>query len=210
MSTPTKSAWAAGACSAALLLALGACNDASNENDPNDRDPPGSAGSTSAGAGSGASEAGSGGSESGAAGDTMAGDPGSDGGAAAASAGEDGASSGTGDAPSWSAQIHPLLMGSCAGCHAREVMGGPPRPGGPGEGGQNGPGKFAADDAAAAYAALGPYVVAGKPNTSVLYIKVSEDEPSSGGQRMPPALRQLEDAKIQAIHDWIAAGAKQD
>jgi hypothetical protein len=109
--------------------------------------------------------------------------------------------------PTWSADIHPMLVGSCGNCHANRGGGGPPRPGGPGEGSNDAPGKFAVDDPHTAYLGLAAYVVARDADRSVLYIKISEDMPSTGGQRMPPALRQLEDSTIALVKSWIAAGA---
>jgi hypothetical protein len=107
--------------------------------------------------------------------------------------------------------IHPLLVGSCGNCHGSASSGddaGPIMPGLPGlEGGGDAPGKFAVDDPAAAYAAIQPYVQAAAPDSSILYIKISQDTPSTGGQRMPPALRQWDDPSIAAVHDWIARGA---
>jgi len=112
-----------------------------------------------------------------------------------------------GAALSFADDIQPLLVGGCGNCHGSQAPSGPPRPGGPGEGSAAAPGKFAVDDELAAYAAVLPYVVAGDPDASALYIKISQDAPSTGGGRMPPALRQWDDASIAAVHDWIASGA---
>jgi hypothetical protein len=119
--------------------------------------------------------------------------------------------------PRWTLDIYPRLVDSCGNCHGLAGSGddaGGPRPGLPGlpgvEGGSDAPGKFAVDDAAAAYAAVRPYLSPGAPEQSILYIKISEDAPTTGGQRMPPALRQWDDESIAAVHDWIAAGAPQN
>jgi hypothetical protein len=116
--------------------------------------------------------------------------------------------------PSWSAEVHPTLVSGCGGCHGDPsdndgglVIG---RPGGPGEGTGDAPGKFAVSDAHDAYHAIRPFVIPSDPDHSNLYIKISQDSPSTGGQRMPPALRQWDDASIQLVRDWIAAGALED
>jgi hypothetical protein len=52
------------------------------------------------------------------------------------------------------------------------------------------------------------YVVAGDPEASLLYNIISA--PLDDGQRqMPPGL-ELEDEKLQLVHDWIEAGALAD
>jgi len=117
--------------------------------------------------------------------------------------------------PSWEQEIHPRLVQSCGGCHGTPVAigdagidAGPTRPGFPGgEATGDAPGKFAVDDAAEAYAALLPFVFPGKPDQSNLYIKISQDTPSTGGQRMPPALRQWDDESIALLQSWISSGA---
>lgn len=116
-----------------------------------------------------------------------------------------------GGGPSWSDEVHPALVAGCGGCHgdpsdddAGIVIG---RPGGPGEGTGDAPGKFAVTDSHAAYENLLPFAVPGDPEHSNLYIKISQDSPSTGGTRMPPALRQWDDPDIQLVRDWIAAGA---
>ena len=167
---------------AALLLLLTGCGSSSDENQDTAQDggSAGSAGSTPAGSGD---QAGSG-------------------------------SLASGDGPSWSNDVHAALVGGCGNCHGMSSGGasGPPRPGLPGVegGGTNAPGKFALEDAHDAYVATMTLVVAGDPAKSSLYIKISEDMPSNGGQRMPPALRQWDDASIALVHDWIAAGAHEN
>jgi hypothetical protein len=120
-----------------------------------------------------------------------------------------------GGGPSWSEEVHPALVAGCGGCHGEPsdndgggiVIG---RPGGPGEGTGDAPGKFAVMDAHDAYEAILPFAVPGDPAHSNLYIKISQDMPSTGGQRMPPALRQWDDPDIQLVRDWIAAGAREN
>lgn len=164
----------------------------------------GQAGSDEHDAGGGEHDAGSGDQAGGAEEDAGSGDQ-------AGSDEDAGSGSMSGDVgPSWANDVHPALVGSCSGCHALNGGGGPPRPGGPGEGGGDAPGKFAVDDAHAAFMATATLVFPGDPSKSSLYIKISEDMPSNGGQRMPPALRQWDDASIQLVHDWIAAGAKEN
>jgi hypothetical protein len=184
-----------------LLLLLTGCGSSSNDSEqPIDGD--GAAGQVAAGSGGSTGSAGTSGPIAG------SGDQAGSGGDSAGS----GAMTG-GGGPSWTNDVHPALVGGCNGCHADSSSGpsGPPRPGLPGmEGGANAPGKFAVDDAHAAFMAVAPLVVAGDAGKSSLYIKISEDMPSNGGQRMPPALRQWDDASIQLVHDWIAAGAKEN
>jgi hypothetical protein len=50
-------------------------------------------------------------------------------------------------------------------------------------------------------------VVAGDPDHSLLYLKLSYAPPC--GDPMPPTGK-LSDADIKLVHDWIAAGAKND
>jgi len=205
----------------ALLVVSGACDSGNSSGaapDPGD-----DADASTAGSGpvpmAGHSAAGSGAGGGGAAGSGVAGSAaagrggmaGKDGAGAGGSAGDDagadaGAPGGGGAGLTFEADIYPLLVGSCGSCHGSS-SGGPPRPGGPGEGGSNAPGKFAVDDEAASYTAAMPYVVAGDAEASALFIKVNEDMPSTGGARMPPALRQWDDASINALRDWIDQGA---
>ena len=113
--------------------------------------------------------------------------------------------------PRWSTDIHPLLVASCGGCHgepnnsdAGVVIG---RPGLPGETTGDGPGKFAVDDAHVGYEAIRPFAIPGDAAHSMLYIKISEDSPTTGGDRMPPTLRQWDQASIDLVAAWIDAGA---
>lgn len=53
-------------------------------------------------------------------------------------------------------------------------------------------------------------VVAGTSTASYLYVKVSQNNPPGGGSgRMPPGLP-LADCDVEAIRDWIEAGAPND
>lgn len=55
-----------------------------------------------------------------------------------------------------------------------------------------------------------PYirVVPGKPDESLLYMKLKRIQPC--GDAMPNSSTHLTDAQIGLVHDWIAAGAKND
>jgi hypothetical protein len=53
------------------------------------------------------------------------------------------------------------------------------------------------------------YVVAGKPEMSLLYDKVANATPSCG-VRMPASGTVLTDPEIATIKGWITAGAKDD
>ena len=116
--------------------------------------------------------------------------------------------------PSWSADVYPLLVAGCGGCHGEPsdedagiVVG---RPGGPVESTGDAPGKFAVADSHLAYEAARPFSNPGDAKHSNLYIKISEDSPSTGGTRMPPALRQWDQASIDLVAAWIDAGAVED
>ena len=116
--------------------------------------------------------------------------------------------------PSWVADVYPALIAGCGGCHGDPidndggvVIGIPGIPGGPGEATGDGPGKFAVSDAHAAYEAVRPFAIPGDATHSILYIKISQDSPSTGGMRMPPALRQWDQASIDLVSAWIEAGA---
>jgi hypothetical protein len=63
-----------------------------------------------------------------------------------------------------------------------------------------------APDAASMCAGHGPYVVPSSPETSLLFLKLSEAPPCGG--RMPAA--PLPDEEIELIRAWIAAGAPRD
>jgi hypothetical protein len=75
-------------------------------------------------------------------------------------------------------------------------------------------------DQASAYAALVgktsksimcmgmPLVVPNQPQASLFLAKLSATPPCGG--RMPNGSKPLSDAQIRMIHDWIAAGAKDD
>jgi len=52
-------------------------------------------------------------------------------------------------------------------------------------------------------------VVAGDPNSSYLYEKISRDTPSQG-MRMPPNAQPLSNENIERIRAWITAGARDD
>ncbi len=53
----------------------------------------------------------------------------------------------------------------------------------------------------------GPPVVAGKPNESIMYTKLTADPPF--GKQMPRGRKKMPPEAIQTIHDWIQQGAKE-
>jgi hypothetical protein len=193
-----------------LFAALG-CGDDDDDSAAADAGDGGSGGTTAVDAGGRAGQSGSGGTTA-----DASTPPDSGNGQPDASSGHDAGEHADEDAggsggPSWTDEVHPALVAGCGGCHGEPsdadggvVIG---RPGGPGEETGDAPGKFAVMDAHDAYQAVLPFAVPGSPEHSNLYIKISQDTPSTGGQRMPPALRQWDDPDIQLVRDWIAAGA---
>ncbi len=114
----------------------------------------------------------------------------------------DGAASSDGDSaapgPDWATEVHPFLVLSCGSCHMADP---PITP-------YVGPGAFGDPDPATAHAAALLQVVPGQPEQSRLYIKVAQEEPVTGGMRMPmPPVPPLGDDSVGMIRDWIAAGA---
>lgn len=151
----------------------------------------------------GESSAGSGGSGSGHGGHAQAGSGAGTGGAdGSAGSGPPPAAGGTGEG--FAQNIHPMLVMTCSSCHAGMGTGGAitPHQG-------SGPGEFAVDDVESAYEVALKYVVPGSPEASKLYIKISQDMPSTGGQRMPPLLP-MPEQQIELVRAWIAAGAPPD
>jgi len=51
-------------------------------------------------------------------------------------------------------------------------------------------------------------VVPGKPDESLLYMKITGTQPC--GDSMPNSSTKLSETEIALVHDWIAAGAKDD
>ena len=54
----------------------------------------------------------------------------------------------------------------------------------------------------------GTRVVPNKPDDSVMYLKVSLDDPTPCGNKMPDNLPPLTSEEAEGIEDWIAAGAQ--
>jgi hypothetical protein len=56
----------------------------------------------------------------------------------------------------------------------------------------------------------GTRVVPGNANQSIMYLKVSLDDPSPCGNKMPDNLAPLAQSEADGIEAWINAGAKND
>jgi hypothetical protein len=63
--------------------------------------------------------------------------------------------------------------------------------------------------AGVACAGKGTRVVPGMPDSSVLYLKISLDDPAPCGAKMPLGLPALPQAEADMIESWIMGGAKQ-
>ncbi len=57
-------------------------------------------------------------------------------------------------------------------------------------------------------AGKGTRVVPGMKDMSILYLKVSLDDPSPCGQKMPLGLTPLAQSEVDMIDSWISAGAQ--
>lgn len=56
----------------------------------------------------------------------------------------------------------------------------------------------------------GTRVVPNHPDSSVMYLKISLDDPSPCGAKMPFGLAPLPQSEVTSIEDWILQGAKND
>jgi hypothetical protein len=56
----------------------------------------------------------------------------------------------------------------------------------------------------------GTRVVPNQPDSSILYLKISLDDPSPCGAKMPFGLAPLPQSEVTSIQDWILQGAKND
>jgi hypothetical protein len=56
----------------------------------------------------------------------------------------------------------------------------------------------------------GPRVLPGMPDSSIMYLKVSPDDPTPCGSKMPLGTMGLSKAEADMIEGWIMAGAKND
>jgi hypothetical protein len=162
---------------------------------------------------------GSGGSQldSGVAGDSGAAQDVASGGDATASEGgvseagaSDGASGDAGPAPTFT-QVYALIMNRCSPCHTTAAGIGVSM------------GHLDMTTMATAYTNLvntaaagvacagkGTRVTPGMPDMSVMYLKVSLDDPTPCGAKMPFGLPALPKAETDTIENWIMAGAKND
>lgn len=59
-------------------------------------------------------------------------------------------------------------------------------------------------------AGLGTRVVPGEPDSSIMYLKISTDDPSPCGEKMPYRRPSLTQDQADLIEHWIEAGAKND
>ena len=91
--------------------------------------------------------------------------------------------------------IRPILSDACFQCH------------GPDEQNRESDLRLDTQDGMFADLSDGPTVVAGDPSSSQLYLRITHDDPD---QRMPPtdAKRQLTDAEMDLIRQWITVGAQ--
>jgi hypothetical protein len=62
--------------------------------------------------------------------------------------------------------------------------------------------------AGSACAGVGTRIVPGQPDSSILYLKVSLDDPSPCGLKMPAAGGPLSQDEVNLIESWINAGAQ--
>lgn len=65
-------------------------------------------------------------------------------------------------------------------------------------------------DVGAICAGHGTRVVPGKPDSSIMYLKVSLDDPAPCGAKMPYLRSPLSQAEVDLIDTWITKGANDD
>ena len=118
--------------------------------------------------------------------------------------GDGGGDGGGGGGVSFSEEVHPILVAyGCADCHTDDTW----HPG------------LILTDVATTYNSLltdepddpstwMAYVVAGDPDSSLLLHKLTEAEPSYGGDRMPKDGPYLTGAELMIIDTWIMQGAQ--
>lgn len=98
------------------------------------------------------------------------------------------------DAPSFSKDIAPLLTAKCAKCHGANR--------------QKNDLRLDSADAVQKGGKNGPVVVAGKPDQSPMWVRVTK--PPGDADRMPAEGQMLTKKQTDLIKAWIAAGAKFD
>lgn len=113
--------------------------------------------------------------------------------------------------PTWTNVYEHVLVPRCGSCHAS--------PGGPGI--LTGKLDLSTQDAAytnlvnaeakgQSCAQMGTLIVPGEPDSSILYLKVSLDDPSPCGAKMPNDGTELSQTQADLIESWIDNGAAND
>jgi hypothetical protein len=111
--------------------------------------------------------------------------------------------------PTWTRVYEEVIVPKCLPCHASDI--------GTTRGGLDMSTKIDAyanlvnaPTEGEACTEAGTRVSPGNPDDSIMYLKVSTDDPAPCGAKMPYMLPSLSDEEAELIEDWIRAGARDD